>query len=48
MLRRLPNAQTLVFNRLALIAWQLKREPLPQKRRPHRCKKALTFPRNSA
>jgi hypothetical protein len=43
MLRHLPNARTLVFNRLALIAWQLKREPLPKKRRPHRYKKSFNI-----
>jgi hypothetical protein len=40
MLRHLPNALTLVFNRLALIPLQLKREAMPpKKRRPRRKRK---------
>ena len=37
----LPNALHLLFNRLALIPLQLKREPMPpKKRRPRRKRKA--------
>lgn len=39
---RLPNALTAIFNRLALIPLQLKREPLPpKKRKPRRKRKKI-------
>lgn len=39
---RLPNALTSIFNRLALIPLQLKREPMPpKKRKPRRKRKKI-------
>jgi hypothetical protein len=46
MLRNLPNVLTLVFNRLALIAWQPKREAMPKKRTAARARSTLTLPKN--